>query len=496
MKRIGVFFLFLLTLAGTAFCQSPPLVLYPTHSAQGTDGVVSFFIDVAQPESTISIGSATLKYGSSISGPMGTTVPLSSISEMENTYWGSATLSSSIYYYHKVITTAGCTATESPKNTSDSWTPSFDVQVQTADDPSGDGVSGYPEKLDILEIWHTYSDDYLYGMMKQATTDWEFSGGLFGPFYIWAVYVHNPASETECAYAFVYANVPGFVSTGISKITPPSTIENIGDIDAETSGQYLYMRGHWSDLTSDPDFGTWPNSFGYLDVGGYTVNATLSEQVTVDTTLPAKFYPRTHSLSIPFSNTAPTLAGGGFDVLPAKDEEEIPCRFYVTYTDADENFPTVRQLVIGENVYNLASIDHNFSDGAAFQGDVPAPEETFEYFFRFCDGADTVETHPALYVRQALLNIANNMLILLPNSPNPFNSETRIRFIHNGNIPATGNIELYNTKGERIRLISLDRIIPGENSVTVSFNGLPTGIYLYRVNMGPYSKTGKLLFVK
>ena len=120
MKRIGALFLFLLTLGGTAFCQSPPLVLYPTHSAQGTDGAVSFFIDVAQPESTVSIGSATLRYGNSISGPMGTTVPLSSILEMENTYWGSATLSSSVYYYHKVTTTSGHIATEAPKNTSDS----------------------------------------------------------------------------------------------------------------------------------------------------------------------------------------------------------------------------------------------------------------------------------------------------------------------------------------------------------------------------------------
>ena len=83
---------------------------------------------------------------------------------------------------------------------------------------------------------------------------------------------------------------------------------------------------------------------------------------------------------------------------------------------------------------------------------------------------------------------------LYQNYPNPFNSNTVIKF----SIPSEGQvrIELYNVIGELIKTISDGFFSAGIQTVNLSSDDLPSGIYLYRLKIGTQSLTKKLIIIK
>lgn len=84
---------------------------------------------------------------------------------------------------------------------------------------------------------------------------------------------------------------------------------------------------------------------------------------------------------------------------------------------------------------------------------------------------------------------------LLPAYPNPFNPSTSIRWIQ----PFEGEvtIRVMNLLGQEVKAISAGNRISGQNEQQVSFNGLSSGIYFYRIDLnGKTSPTGKLMLLK
>ncbi len=83
---------------------------------------------------------------------------------------------------------------------------------------------------------------------------------------------------------------------------------------------------------------------------------------------------------------------------------------------------------------------------------------------------------------------------LSQNYPNPFNPITNIIF----SIPQKNKVELnvYNTLGERV--ISLVNEEKEAGSYKVSFNAsnLPSGVYFYRISVGEFNQTKKLILLK
>jgi DNA-binding beta-propeller fold protein YncE len=83
---------------------------------------------------------------------------------------------------------------------------------------------------------------------------------------------------------------------------------------------------------------------------------------------------------------------------------------------------------------------------------------------------------------------------LLQNFPNPFNPSTSIRF----SLPHAGNVslEVYNVLGERVAVL-LDQSMPA-GSFDVQFHaaGLPSGMYLYRLQANGYSSVNKMMLLK
>lgn len=88
---------------------------------------------------------------------------------------------------------------------------------------------------------------------------------------------------------------------------------------------------------------------------------------------------------------------------------------------------------------------------------------------------------------------------LLQNYPNPFNPTTNIRY----DIAEAGNVNLviYNMLGQRVRTLVTGRQDVGRYEVM--WNGLDdagqpiaTGVYIYHIQAGDYSKTYKMAFIK
>ena len=84
--------------------------------------------------------------------------------------------------------------------------------------------------------------------------------------------------------------------------------------------------------------------------------------------------------------------------------------------------------------------------------------------------------------------------VLKQNYPNPFNSATHIEF----ELPALMQVELavFTPDGRRV-LTLLDRALPaGVHRLNVTTNGLPTGVYFYRLNAAGFSLTKKWLLIR
>lgn len=84
--------------------------------------------------------------------------------------------------------------------------------------------------------------------------------------------------------------------------------------------------------------------------------------------------------------------------------------------------------------------------------------------------------------------------MLYPNSPNPFNPETKIQF----DVPATERVklEIFDILGRSTELPVDETLHPGRYSIVWSALNYSTGIYFYRLSAGNFVQTRKMIVVK
>jgi hypothetical protein len=97
-----------------------------------------------------------------------------------------------------------------------------------------------------------------------------------------------------------------------------------------------------------------------------------------------------------------------------------------------------------------------------------------------------IEENPDLY--------RASVFALNQNYPNPFNPSTVITY----NLPAGGNVllKVYNLLGQEVRTLVNQVQPPGYYSVRFDSQGLPTGVYLYRLSSGSYVQTKRMILLK
>ena len=90
--------------------------------------------------------------------------------------------------------------------------------------------------------------------------------------------------------------------------------------------------------------------------------------------------------------------------------------------------------------------------------------------------------------------IADGAYALFQNYPNPFNPSTTIRY----GVPARGHVTLsvFNALGQLIAILQAGEQQAGYHDVRFDAQGLPSGVYFYKMQAGPFTETKKLLLVR
>lgn len=83
---------------------------------------------------------------------------------------------------------------------------------------------------------------------------------------------------------------------------------------------------------------------------------------------------------------------------------------------------------------------------------------------------------------------------LYPSYPNPFNPETTITF----DIPIESAVRLaiFDALGREVEVLVSDRLTPGRYEYSWDASDQPSGLFLYRLEAGAFSKTGRMVLVK
>jgi hypothetical protein len=80
------------------------------------------------------------------------------------------------------------------------------------------------------------------------------------------------------------------------------------------------------------------------------------------------------------------------------------------------------------------------------------------------------------------------------NVPNPFSASTTIWYSLPEELYVT--LKVYDSRGKEISVLVDGSITEGTHSVTLSAEGLPSGVYFYRIQAGSYMTTKKLIIVR
>ncbi len=370
-----------------------------------------------------------------------------------------------------------------PKNEMDLFPAPDNHMIEVCEEQTGDNTGS--SFLDLTEFWASYSDDKFYFTLNNNSSQWPKYGTLpfLPPWYIYAIGILNPETQDSVAYALVYASIPSFagypgLETGLYKgnITD-SSYTQIGAIQSQISNGKLYMACDINDLTSDPQFGPWPNIYGCLGIDAITVTININPLFEInDSTPPVLFYP-THEKRTVGENDPPTLS----ELLYSSDRDSLT--FSITYTDSNNNLPTAHKLLIDDAVeVPMIPLDHSYNTGSLFKCTIPSAQITSHAQAEFSDG-EYLEQSNIVYITSVNESpaYANKLIIF----PNPVHSQTLILF-STREVLTEPRFVITNIKGQIIAEYIPDHLT--QNEFTYDWSGknekgaaLANGIYLCTV---------------
>jgi hypothetical protein len=85
---------------------------------------------------------------------------------------------------------------------------------------------------------------------------------------------------------------------------------------------------------------------------------------------------------------------------------------------------------------------------------------------------------------------------LKQNYPNPFNPTTEIRFTIPVGTDSYTSLRVYDLLGREVVTLVNERESPGNHQIEFDAAGLPSGMYIYRLEAGPYVQQRKMVLVK
>ncbi len=355
----------------------------------------------------------------------------------------------------------------------------------------------------------------------------------------------NPTPETDWYWSL--GSTLHIFSNGWGPGVTETHIENCSFTDNDNGGLAAWWASHTiirnSNFTNNRRYGLWLNGY-YADVRNTQISGTVSEYYALSTR-PS----RQCAITIHTNDPVPPV----LDNLTITDNE---CINLFATTLADQPTSTIRNSLIAHNSYqhltafwnnpdldqptsfeycilpeqpdvgenNLIGIDPLFDEelGAPWLSPASPAIDAGDSAAEYNDLEDPADPGFALWPSQGGLRndigytggpyagtldhlvrvtpspedrgLLPATLQLLPNYPNPFNSQTRLEYV----LPTTGYvaIRLYDIRGRMVKELFQGSQAVGLHQMLLRGDGLASGVYFVRVEAGGESEVRKVLLLK
>ena len=179
-------------------------------------------------------------------------------------------------------------------------------------------------------------------------------------------------------------------------------------------------------------------------------------------------------LTIPLSDMGSGIWSATI-TFPIYSPFEIPYKYGINYADTLNNGGgNDNEAGVGDN--HIVTLWASFTDGVV--------NNVF----------GTMGNHLFVGVKDITNNTITTAYSLKQNYPNPFNPYTKIQF----SIPEEGMVSLtvFNAIGQQVATLVNERKSVGTYEVGFNAENLTSGIYFYKINVGNFSETKKMILMK
>jgi len=270
---------------------------------------------------------------------------------------------------------------------------------------------------------------------------------------------------------------------------------------------YYHDYHGWRDTKPD-----WDKAFNSFTASGSELLEAVSFYTAADSDqYVVKVFDRFENgdLLDELANQSGTITYTGFHTINLTDPVELSSKddFYIYLYLSEGGQPLDRtsevEVLLGDNTLNtLVQSSANPSESYYFDGE--NWQDIYNYNFRYWNGTynfciKALTTDIPSYVGSFENDIVPEAYSLEQNFPNPFNSTTTIKY----QIPdaatrhgVTVQLKIYDIIGREIAVLVSEEQKPGYYEVVWDASDLPSGVYFYKLHVGSYVDTKKMILLK
>lgn len=381
----------------------------------------------------------------------------------------------------------------------DAFPPSLPDMAELGDDPAGDSLMVYIPDLDIIGGSVASGPGKLFRMLRNQSGSYSTFVNLT-TYNIYLCTITNiEALSDSVTYAMIYSfNIPGILSSGLYKLSMseegmPDFIR-LGNVQSQVVGGALYLSCNMSDLTSDPQFGTWPNVSNTLLFADMTLRGSMNLA-----TMEPEFQIADNSGAglVEFNRYTYQVQQNSLPILSLVSYDEETHLTELSYTDAELDFPLTSTLYVSDG------------QGGFMYMDIPPiynPDGTISFIQTLNENSSIVVSDNGIDFVSYEYSVSNQdhqapvPSALRLRTPNPISAQRgELPIYLEGLEKAVLTLDLYNLRGQKIARWAELNPQTADLSLNISpeqLRELPAGLYFLSLKQGARRYAQRLVITR